>query len=92
MSRTGLRPLGNIPYPALITGTGFVVARIDKNTAIVRGIYNRNHRRVKVNANTDEIVPMEPDEYELYPVNRVYNVPSTLILGGTYDRRRPSQH
>ena len=79
------RPIGNFQYPVLVTGTGFVVAKVEKRTAVVRGIYTRYHRRVKINVNSGEIIPFQSDEHQLYPVDRMYNVPSTLVLGGTYN-------
>ena len=79
------RPIGNLEYPVLVTGTGFVVAKVEKRTAVVRGIYTRSRRRVKINVNSGEIVPLQSDEHLLYPVDRMYNVPPTLVLGGTYN-------
>ena len=83
-SNGGYRPIGNTQFPALITGNGYVIAKVERYTAIVRGIYNRIHKRVKIHAITGEIIIMEPHECELYPLNRMYNVPSTLILRGSY--------
>ena len=77
-------PIGNIEYPVLISGTGFVVA-VDARSAVVRGIYSRNRRRVKINVNSGEIVNLQSEEQRLYPVDRMYNVPSTLVLRGTYN-------
>ena len=87
VSGGGYRPILNFEYPVIMTGNGFVVAKIEKRSAVVRGIYTRNHRRVKINATTGQIVPLQPDEHQLYPVDDIYSVPPTLVLRGTYNNQ-----
>ena len=92
VSNGAYRPILNLEYPVIITGTGFVVAKVEKRSAVVRGIYNRNRKRVKINVTSGEIMPLQPGEHQLYPVDRMYNVPSTLVLRGTYNSSTPSRH
>ena len=71
-------------YPTLITGDGFVVARVETRTARARGIYNTDRIRVKIHHNTHEVLIMTAEEKALYPVDVIYRAPPQVVLGGHF--------
>ena len=79
-------------YPVLITGDGFVVAKVQARNGVVRGIYDFYNQRVKINKNTEEVFLMTPEEEDLYPVDRVYRLPPVVIVGGRYVGRSRRRH
>ena len=63
--------------PALIVND-FAIARV-QNTAMLRGIFNAHHVRVKVNIVNNEVQRMSDEEIEAFPIDEELR-PGQLVL------------
>ena len=71
-------PIRSSRIPTIVNSVGFAVA-ILQNTNVIRGIYNRNRHRVKVDTLNNVFSIMNPIEIMKYPVDVEFHNPGSIV-------------